>query len=402
LGPAARPLGDLLARAGLTSRWLAHEGPLDACRAIVVPPQSSVTAAQAERLRDYVGKGGKLIVCGDPGVLADMLGVRVKGAAAFAAKLRGATVKTDSDYDEKFAAGNLLDEDPNTAWASGRTPMPHWAEITFAEPAEISTVELLSRAGPYTVADVDIELPEANGWRVAKSVRNATARPIKVQCDAPIKAGRIRVKILRELFQGADRQYADVASIRVLDRAGRNVAAGKWEPIHLLDAAVGLANLALPPAAVSVEPTTAEVLARFDNAQRSPAILQRSLGKGCTWLITATGIGNDASPWDALSKLAIGAPTLCVSGDDARRYRFIFTRVGQAHVLHVIDAEAPVVDYKPRPVEISLAAQRLGPVREALQVENGRTLRLQERDGRLSCTVCPEPVATIVIQGAKP
>ncbi|MBM3891289.1 MAG: hypothetical protein FJ388_19425, partial [Verrucomicrobia bacterium] len=224
-GPAANATSEALARVGVFSRWIDVSGasfqarpgrfnrqagelgssPHSNVRAIVVPPGSRLD----ERLGRYVKDGGTLIAFGNPAPLADVFGVKIKGAARFAKKLQGATVKVDSEYSEQFAAGNLLDDDPRTAWASGGTPMPHWAEITMPEPVEAQSVELISRSGPYLVTDVDIELPDGKGWRVAKSIRDAKDRKIVAKLDPPAKTNRVRVKILRELYQGKDRPYAD-------------------------------------------------------------------------------------------------------------------------------------------------------------------------------------------------
>jgi hypothetical protein len=245
---------------------------------------------------------------------------------------------------------------------------------------------------------VDIELPDDNGWRVVKSIRDANDRKIVAKLDAPVKANRVRVKILRELYQGKDRPYADVESIRVLDSAGLNRAGGKFEPVRVVGSQI---ELALPPSAIAVDPTTAEVLARFDNVDKSPAILRNRFGQGQTWLVTANTAGGDLALWTALRQLALGGPMYVVSAEDAQRFRFILTRVADAHVLHVIDAAVPATNYRPQQMEISLAAQRLGRVRQAMLVGSDKALALSETDGRICFTVQPDPVATVVLKGAK-
>ena len=396
-GPAANAFSDALARVGLFSRWIAPDQPLPACRTIVVPPQSYMD----DRLRNYIKNGGTLIAFGNVGPLADVFGVKVNGAVRFAKNLQGATVRADSEYNEQFVAGNLLDDQP-TAWASGGTPMPHWVEIALPEPVEVQTVELISRQGPYLVTDVDIELPDGNGWRVAKSIRDAKDRKIVARLDAPAKISRVRAKILRELFQGQDRQYADVEAIRVLDHAGKNRARGQFEPVRVIATAAELGGLSLPPSAVAVEPTTAEVLARFDQADQSPAVLRNRFGKGRAFLVTTTVAGDDAPLWTALRNLALGGPTYVVSPEDAQRFRFILTRAGEAYVLHVIDAGVTATNYQPQPVEISLAAQRLGDQRQATLAGSDKPLAFSEKGGRIHFVVQPDPVATVVLKGAKP
>jgi hypothetical protein len=262
----------------------------------------------------------------------------------------------------------------------------------------VQTIEIVSRAGDYLVSDVDIELPDGGGWRVAKSVRSAKERTIVVKLVAPPRTDRVRVKILRELFRGNDRQHADVESIRVLDVTGNNRAIGKFEPVRLVTTTADLQKLTLPPSAVAVEPTTAEVLARFDNADKSPALLCNRFGKGRAFLLTTTVVGDDAQLWTALRNIALGEPMFSVSADDARRFRFILTRVGEARVLHVIDAEVTAANYKPQTVEISLALQRLGRLREATRAGSGKPLKFSEANGRIAFALCPDPVATAVLK----
>lgn len=389
-GPAANTVSDMLARAGVFSRWIAPDQPLPACRAIVVPPQSRPD----ERLSRYVQDGGTLIAFGNVGPIADVFGVNVKGTVRFEKKFQGATVEVDSQYNEQFAAGNLLDEQP-TAWASGDTPMPHWAEITLPEPVDVQSVELVSRQGPYQVTDVDIELHDGNGWHVAKSIRNAKDRKIVAKLDVPTKTNRVRVKILRELYQGEDRQYADVESIRILDLGGLNRADGQFAPVRVVSS---LVELTLPPSAIAVEPTTAEVLARFDNADKSPAILRNRFGQGQTLLVTANTPGDDLALWTALRQLALGGPTYIVSAEDARRFRFILTRVGEAHVLHVIDAAVHATGYTPQSLEISLAAKRLGNLQQATLAGSDKRLSVSDDGERLRFVVQPDPVASVVLR----
>ena len=109
--------------------------------------------------------------------------------------------------------------------------MPHWAEIALPEPADVAALELVSRQGPYLVADMDVEVKDQNGWKPVGSVRGATTREISVKLDHPVRTNAIRVTILRELYQGQDRQYADLEAIRVLDKAGRDCSTSRGVPI---------------------------------------------------------------------------------------------------------------------------------------------------------------------------
>ena len=311
LASEAMAAGEGLSRSGVFSRWTSlDQDTLAAYRAVFVPSHSPLSDSQVQSLRSFVRGGGTLMMCGDPAALADVCGVRVTGDAPFDASLQGAQVTADSQYSPQFAASNLLDEQP-TDWASAGTPMPHWAEITLPEPIEVDTVELVSRAGGYLVTDFDIELPSVGGWQTAKSVRGADLPTVRVRLDVPATIDRLRVKVLRELYLGYDRQYADVQAIRLLDRAGRNRALGSHRPVRVnvcvaQPSPPADAPLTLPPSAVAVEPTTAEVVARFDNRERSPAILSNRFGEGRALLVSAHALPADnTTVWNWLRELAL-------------------------------------------------------------------------------------------------
>jgi len=104
-------------------------------------------------------------------------------------------------------------------------------------------------------------------------------------------------------------------------------------------------------------------------------------------------------PWLANAQPA--ADVAIVNTNDAARYRSIFTKVGDACVLHVIDAAVPASNYQPASVEISLAAQQLGDRNQATLAGSDKALTLSEKDGRLSFVVQPNPVATVVFKGRK-
>jgi len=314
-------------------------------------------------------------------------------------------VKTDSEYSPEFAADNLLDDLP-TAWASRGTPMPHWAEIMLAEPVDVARIELISREGPYVITDIDIETYDGKTWKPVQSVRGATRRAISVPLAPPVRTSQIRVKILHELYQGADRQYADVEAIRVLDKAGRNCAINEAARVPTVLAATDVKEAfadrvpSFLPMAVRVEPTTAEVVATLDDASRSPAILRNRCGQGEAFLVTTSEASfPDASAfWTGLRKLAVGKPTLTCKGEHADRYRIILTQVGERHVLHVIAPDGGAPKATPTDVTVSLEMERLGAPRKATRVEDNAPVQTLQNGGLITFTIRPDPVSSVLLE----
>ncbi len=281
--------------------------------------------------------------------------------------------------------------------------MPHWAEITLPESADVAALELVSRQGPYLVADIDIEVKDRDGWKPVGSVRGATTRGISVKLDQPVRTNVIRVTILRELYRGQYRQYADVESSRVLDKAGRDCSTSRGIPIVAatedLRQVFKAATVSFPPKTLDVQRTTAEVIGRLDGKDGPPAILRNRYGDGEAILVT-TGEGSFRGQdgfSTMLRSLAVGKPTLSVSDRARHRYRFILTRADGKHVLHVIDPVAAGTKFQAAEVEISLATKRFGGLSEARLVGEVEAISTHEEDGRLRFVVCPDPVASILL-----
>jgi hypothetical protein len=284
--------------------------------------------------------------------------------------------------------------------------MPHWVELTFPKPVEAVRVELVNRAGPYQITDFEIELFEGNQWKPIKKVQGASGREIAAALAPPQRTNKLRVKILRELFRNEDRQYADVAAIRVLDAKGRNWVGGPAAPLPLAFADPEIKQMfagpppAWPPMAVRVEPTRAKVVANVPAKTPAAAILSHRFGAGEAQLITTSDGAFDPnhSFWIGLARWAAGEPTLVVSSEDARQYRVIMTRAAGAHVLHVIDSQTGSPNAAPRRVQVSLPPARLGGFRNAIQVGAGEPLRLSKEGERTSFTVQPDPVASVILK----
>jgi hypothetical protein len=428
-------LNDALGRAGVFGQVLydSQQGgswpeSLAGCRAILLPERVMLDDAHADGLRQYVEQGGKLVAFGhasmldahgerqDDYLLGDVLGAKYEEEVVFPPELRKTRVRTDSEYSPQFAAANLLDGRP-TAWASAGTPMPHWAEITLPEPDDVARVELVSRQGPYLVADVDVEAPDGSDWKPVGSVRGADNRAISVSLKPPVRTSRIRVNIRRELYQGEDRQHADVEAIRVVDTAGRDVSTNRAASIRVLPAAPDVqealagASVAVPPMAVRVEPTGAEVIARLDDPHGSPAMLRNRYGQGEAILVTTSeaSFAPESPFWAALRRLTIGKPTLTCDAQALERYRLVLTRVvvgtrrvpstsRETHVLHAIDRTAGSADWQAAEVRVSLEPARLGGIESATLVGSDALLPTARENGRVTFTLRPDPVASVVLR----
>lgn len=421
---AAVAISDALARRGALSRILyasAQGGSwpesLKQYRAVFVPELALLDEARLDQLRQYVRQGGRLIAFGHASLLDakgqprkdygldDVLGARLAGEVAFPPESQKAAIRVDSQYNEAFGA-HVLAGGAGEAWASAGTPMPHWVEVTLPKPVAVVRVQVVNRAGPYQITDMELEADEGGQWKRLHSARGAASRTISLALAAPTRVEKLRVKILRELYQGQDRQYADVQAIRVLDAKGHDWVSGSAARVPLtfddprLRLAFGDARPAWIPMAVRVEGTGARTAASLQCSGTPPAILANHFGSGEAYLVT-TGDGaldKDDPFWAGLARLAAGEPTVLLGPEDARRYRLVLTRVAGAHVLHVIDSQADASKAPPPPVSISLSASKLGGVSQATQIGRDAPLELSNRAGRTSLIVQPDPVASVVLK----
>ena len=417
-------IGKALSRQGVFSRLLytsARGGSwpdsLERFRAVIVPETAVLDEQHLDRLRRYVAGGGRLIAFGHATLLdeksqrrkdyglGDVLGARFAGEVAFAAEAQKALVKVDSEYNEAYGA-HVLAGAAGEAWASDGTPMPHWIELDLPRPVDVAQFKLVNRQGPYQITDLEIEVPEGSQWKVVKTVQGSSDRQVGVTFTPPVRVEKLRVKILRELFQGEDRPYADVAAVHVIDTKGHDWVGGSPTRIPLmftdseLKRTFGDSPIVWKPAAVSVEPTTANVVAGLQAKDPAAAVLKNRFEEGEAYLITTTDGAFDADHpfWPGLARLAAGEPTLIVTAEDARRYRVIATRIDGGHAIHVIDSQTDLPGNPPRKVPISLLSARLGDFKNATLVGGNEPLELSAEDGMISLTVEPDPVASIVLR----
>jgi hypothetical protein len=239
---------------------------------------------------------------------------------------------------------------------------------------------------------------------VVKSVRGAEERLISATLDQPVRTDKVRVKILRELYQGEDRQYADVEAIRLLDKDGRDLSTNRVASVELgaapeLRAAIEDTPISFPLLALDLELSGAAVLARIGDDEGPPAIVRNRYGEGEAILVaTSEGAVRRNLPfWSALRQLAMGGPTLRCADGAMDRYRFILTEVGENRVLHVIDRTGGGPGYQPAEVSVSLESGRLGsPAAATLPV--GSALVVQRDGAYVTFVLRPDPVASVVFE----
>lgn len=421
---SAVAISDALLRRGVFSRllYMSAQGgswpaSLDEYCAVVIPELAVLDEAHLDRLREYVKGGGHLIAFGHASLLdeksqrrddyglSDIYGARLTGEVTFPADSQKATIKVDSEYNEAFGA-RVLAGAPGEAWASDGSPMPHWIELTLPKRVEVARVEVVNRHGPYQITDIEIDAFEGNEWKQINSVQGASTREIVVPLTPPVQVEELRVKILKELYQGEDRQYADVRAVRVLDAKGRDWVGGSATciPLTFDDPDIGRAfedsPITWPPMAVRVETTTAKMVAQLQAKSPTAAILKNRFGQGEAYLITTSdgGFRIDHPFWTGLAKLAAGEPTLVVNVEDQRRYRFIMTRIANAHALHVIDSQTDSPGNPPRQVSLSLLRARVDDPTNATQVGIDGPLAFSQEGGRISFVLRPDPVATVIFE----
>lgn len=414
----ALAIADQLQRRGVFSRLL-YANPLGTTwpkslgrfRAILVPELATLDQPHLDALRQYVQQGGRLIAFAHAGTLdpqgrqrpqsalADMLGARLAGHVTPPRAKTPSRLQADSEYNEQFGV-HVLGGLPGEAWASDGTPMPHWVEVTLPQTTDVARVVLVNRQGPYQITDFEVEIHRAGQWSKAAAVAAAKTREMVVKLDPPAPADKVRIRILKELYQGKDRQWADLGQLRIYDKAGHEWARSEPARLGVELAGEELTRLAAGaslawPAAARTEPTSARAMATLQTPAASPAILRRDQGRGQAYLLAAGDavIERDDATWSLLAGLAGGEPTLTIC-DSPTRCRIILTRCGDAHVLHLVD---PQSDQPAQAVKLSLLPGRLGDFTRARLIEQDKDVPLVTDGPRTTLTVTPDPVATLVL-----
>lgn len=117
---------------------------------------------------------------------------------------RGAQVTVDSsfsDYDATPLNDGVIQAAglhwTKEAWASADNGREHWVELRFAAPQTIGRASLywsLDAGLPRTSAEVQLQVPEAAGWRTVATLRSDAPVPQSdLRLDAPVTADRFRL-----------------------------------------------------------------------------------------------------------------------------------------------------------------------------------------------------------------
>ncbi|MHB8901846.1 MAG: discoidin domain-containing protein [Thermoguttaceae bacterium] len=117
-----------------------------------------------------------------------------RGAGAIAC-----TVRADSTLaSPRFAPERLFDgrtTDPESRWASARSPEPHWVVWTLAEPVTIDRVVVHCHGEPdLAMRSATLEVQEGDGWRGGASIEGNVRTPVTFSL-APCAAVSLRLWI---------------------------------------------------------------------------------------------------------------------------------------------------------------------------------------------------------------
>jgi hypothetical protein len=401
--------GRVIYELGDMARW-----PQDLARfgTLIVPEQACLGPEHLARLRRYAETGGTLVVLGNgtrvaaDGTLrpdfglAEVLGVRSLGPAAFRPETGPVVCFADSEYGYGWVRGNLVDGG-EAGWASADSPMPHWAQVNLPAEAPIAKVRVIARRGGYVLRDFDVLTWNGTGWDVAQTYA-ANPEPI-VECvlEPPRTTLGVRVHVRAETAGGQERHLADIEEIEVVGPDGRVLSRNRPYPLDArgVDPSAGpLPSSTLTGPALIAEPTTASVLATFDDprtGQPHPLVTRRATGRGTTvWIaVGETGLmASDWLPW--IAQRFVGPPTVEPPSASAR-HRVVLRRLGSGLLLCVVDGTPGL---PPEELELRMDPERLG-LRGLLPHGPDRGAVAPEWLGRsLHLSVRADPAAVVLVR----
>lgn len=132
-----------------------------------------------------------------------------------------------------FFPGNVVDDNLGTSWSSAETPQPHWVQVQFSHPLQISKVVVTSRRfSSYVITSADVSTSVGGGaLKTQATVSGNTAPSIPFTFAAPVSADTVRVTVNAETFDGAPRIEADIAEIQFYGPNGQLI---EHPPVHYL------------------------------------------------------------------------------------------------------------------------------------------------------------------------
>lgn len=379
------------------------------CRAVILPDQAIITETDAHRLTAYAREGGIIFAFGHASLLepsgtlrteyrlSDLFGARYAGRVAFEMEKNPVTFSSDSIFSKQYGPENVADGTDNF-WASKDAPMPHWVQMDFPVPKQISRVDVVNRHG-FMLKDFDVQFRRGQEWVTITAVRNNENQRVTCLFEQPIEIKSLRLLVLKEMVGDKDRQIADVGEIEPYDSAGRKIFA----PPYLIEACIRedswikhyrSPRLRVRSPVLRIQPISAKPIATFadpaghadlpgrvgDGAEL-PLCVVNSVGKGRAYLFAIPEAVFFAEPqlFDALLRAFVGMPFVRHSGDE--KIALALARTETGYLLRVTDTDAErAARAKDRRIHIKLNIAMLGPIPSATLVSTGTPLSLTIRN----------------------
>jgi len=402
--------GEVLWELGDLAAW---PPDLSQFRALVVPERSCLGGAHVRRLREYVRRGGRLLVFGNGTrinadgsargdfALADALGLRHVRPATFPPGAGPVVCYADSEYGHGWVTRNLADG-TEAGWASASTPMPHWAQVNLPTEQPLAWVRVRGRQGGYLLRDLDVLTWNGAGWDLVRSFPANTEQVVDCEIDPPRTTLGVRVLVRAETYLGQARDLADIEEIELLGPAGKLLSGGRPYELKvelgksLLEADSRTDAMAGP--ALIAEPHGAQVLATFADPMTGdprPLVTAHDFGKGMAiWVATGSETAVRAAWFPSLIRLAVGRPTVR-SAADPDRHRLILRRTTEGLLLCAVDAQPELA---PKELQVRIDPEELALAGEVAAVADGPDVKPSRTGRRLSIRLKPDPAAVVLVR----
>ena len=153
-----------------------------------------------------------------------------KGTVSGPSGLPLTEVTADSMDDEvfwrtSFDPYNAVDLNPGSYWSSAGTPMPHWIQVTFAQPVKLGKVVVkVRRLNGVVVPAMTVTAKSGNNpMQTVGQVRGNAQADIPFAFGTPITADTVRFQVDSETYQGSPRNNADLAELEFYDDNGHRL-----------------------------------------------------------------------------------------------------------------------------------------------------------------------------------